>query len=112
LVAVQGALNALAGKDGFELKHKEDDKKKPTDIEKLKVFGNAERESVSEETPGSIYRVVMDTTNPLAFGYEKNYFSLVLESSDYQYLSDGWNVGIIKEKSILMVALPPLDFSS
>lgn len=101
LVAVQGALNALAGKDGFELKHKEDEKKKETDAEKLKVFGNAERESISEETPGSIYRVVMDTTHPLAFGYEKNYFSLVLESSDYQYLSGGWNVGVIKEKSLL-----------
>ena len=101
LVAVQGALNALAGKDGFELKHKEEEKKKETDAEKLKIFGSAERESVSEETPGSIYRVTMDTTHPLAFGYEKNYFSLVLESSDYQYLSEGWNVGVIKEKALL-----------
>ncbi|MCU0470495.1 MAG: M14 family metallopeptidase [Arcicella sp.] len=101
LVAVQGALNALAGKDGFELKHKEEDKKKESDAEKLKIYANAERESVSEETPGSIYRVVMDNTNPLAFGFEKNYFSLVLESSDYQYLSNGWNVGVIKEKSLI-----------
>ncbi len=105
LIAIQGALNALAGKEGFELKHKEEDKKKDEnkdkENEKLKIYGNAERESVSDETPGSIYKLTMDNTNPLAFGFEKTYFSLVLESSDYQYLSNGWNVGVIKEKAIV-----------
>ena len=105
LIAIQGALNALAGKDGFELKHKEEDKKKDEnkekENEKLKIYGNAERESVSDETPGSIYKLTMDNTNPLAFGFDKTYFSLVLESSDYQYLSSGWNVGVIKEKAIV-----------
>jgi hypothetical protein len=103
LIAVQGALGALAGKDGFELKHKEDDKDKDKkkDTDKLKIFANAERESVSEETPGSIYRVTMDNTHPLAFGFDKKYYSLILESSDYQYLTDGWNVGVIKEKDLV-----------
>lgn len=107
LIAIQGALNALAGKDGFELKHKEEDKKKEEskekekENEKLKIYANAERESVSSETPGSIYKLTMDNTNPLAFGYDKNYFSLVLESSDYQYLGSGWNVGVVKEKAIV-----------
>ena len=103
LIAIQGALNSLAGKDGFDLKHKEEDKKKDEnkekELDKLKFYANAEREFVSNETPGSIYKLTMDNTNPLAFGYGKNYFSLVLESSDYQYLSDGWNVGVIKEKA-------------
>jgi Zinc carboxypeptidase len=105
LIAIQGALNGFAGKDGFELKHKEEDKKKDEskekENEKLKIYANAERESVSEETPGSIYKLVMDNTNPLAFGYDKNYFSLVLESTDFQYLGSGWNVGVIKEKAIV-----------
>lgn len=103
LVALQGALQTLAGKDGFELKHKEEDKdkKKPAESERLKVYGNAERESVSEETPGSIYRLTMDNTHPLGFGYDKNYFSLVLESSDFQYLEDGWNVGVTKSKDLI-----------
>jgi Zinc carboxypeptidase len=105
LIAIQGALNAFAGKEGFELKHKEEDKKKDEnkdkENEKLKIYANSERESVSDETPGSIYKVTMDNTNPLAFGFDKAYFSLVLESSDYQYLSSGWNVGVIKEKAIV-----------
>lgn len=105
LIAVQGALNAFAGKDGFELKHKEEDKKKDEskdkENDKLKIYANAERESTSEETPGSIYKLTMDNTHPLAFGYDKNYFSLVLETSDYQYLNSGWNVGVIKEKGMV-----------
>ncbi|MEA5258830.1 M14 family metallopeptidase [Arcicella aquatica] len=105
LIAIQGALNALAGKDGFELKHKEEDKKKDKDKEnesaKLKVYANAERESVSEETPGSIYKLSMDNTHPLAFGYDKNYYSLVLETTDFQYLTDGWNVGVTKTKDLV-----------
>jgi hypothetical protein len=105
LIAVQGALKALAGKDGFELKHKEEDKKKEEskdkEYDKLKIYANTERESASDETPGSIYKLTMDNTNPLAFGYDKNYFSLVLETSDYQYLNAGWNVGVIKEKALV-----------
>ncbi len=99
LIAIQGAVNGLAGKDGFDIKHKEEDKdkKKEEDKDKLKIYANSERESISEETPGSIYKLTMDNTNPLAFGYNKNYFSLVLESSDYQYLNSGWNVGVIKD---------------
>jgi Zinc carboxypeptidase len=103
LIAVQGALGSLAGKDGFELKHKEEDKEKDKkkDSDKLKIYANSEREYVSSETPGSIYRVTMDNTHPLSFGFDKKYFSLILESSDYQYLSDGWNVGVIKEKDLV-----------
>jgi hypothetical protein len=101
LIAIENALKALAGKEGFELKAKEEEKKKESDDSKLKIYGNAERESISEETPGSIYRVTMDTTHPLSFGYSNNYFSLVLEGAAYQYLNDGWNVGVTKSKDLI-----------
>lgn len=101
LIAIETSLKALAGKDGFDLKTKEDDKKKESDESKLKIYGNAERESISEDTPGSIYRVTLDTTHPLAFGYSNTYFSLVLEGTGYQYLSDGWNVGVTKSKDLV-----------
>ncbi len=101
LIAIENALKVFAGKEGFDLKTKEDDKKKETDESKLKIYGNAEREALSEETSGSIYRVTLDTTHPLAFGYPSTYFSLVLEGTGYQYLSDGWNVGITKGKDLM-----------
>jgi hypothetical protein len=43
----------------------------------------------------------MDTTHPLSFGYRNNYFSLVLEGAAYQYLNDGWNVGVTKSKDLI-----------
>ena len=38
----------------------------------------------------------MDSTHPLAFGYGPNYFSLKLSTGSYDYLDDGWNVGVAK----------------
>ena len=34
----------------------------------------------------------MDSTHPLAFGYDAEYFSLKLGSSSYNYLQNGYNV--------------------
>ena len=39
----------------------------------------------------------MDNTHPLAFGYDKHYFSLKLEKKLYPLLPKGWNVGILKD---------------
>ena len=38
----------------------------------------------------------MDNTHPLAFGYDKHYFSLKLEKDLYPLLPKGWNVGILR----------------
>lgn len=47
--------------------------------------------------PGSIYRIDLDNTHPLAFGYPSYYYSLKLNSTFYNYIKDGgWNVGVIK----------------
>jgi hypothetical protein len=89
----------LVGKDGFDIQNKEN-KKENTEAE-LRVYANSEREAISEETPGSIYKLNLDPTHPLAFGYDKNYFGLILQSSDYQYLKDGWNVGVNQEAAPL-----------
>lgn len=100
LIALESANNVLANKNDFALKNKEaDDKKKESknDTTDLRVFQNRERESVSEETPGSIYKISLDNSHPLAFGYDKTYHALVLEASDYAYLKDGWNVGYTKK---------------
>ncbi|MES2796613.1 MAG: zinc carboxypeptidase, partial [Bacteroidota bacterium] len=98
LIIMERANNAFADKSGFELKKKE--AKKDTAVN-VKTFENREREEIKEETPGSIYAVNLDNSHPLAFGYEKIYNSLVLEVSDFQLLKTGWNVGVIKENSIV-----------
>ena len=104
LIALERAADALIGKDGFNLKEKEkgkaekekDDKKKASPMDSLKVFVDREREAVSDETPGSIYRISLDTTHPLAFGLGTDYYALVQDAHNFEVLKEGWNVGYLK----------------
>ncbi|PRY14241.1 zinc carboxypeptidase [Pontibacter ummariensis] len=106
LIAMEGAAAYLAGKKGFNLKKKdgnndeeqEKEKAKQEDpYESLQVYGNREREALSSEVQGSIYRVDLDKTHPLAFGYDDTYFALVRSADTFNYLKDGWNVGVLKK---------------
>jgi hypothetical protein len=98
LILMQKANNAFVDKAGFEIKRKE---AKKDSILNTKTYENRERDEISNETPGSIHTVSMDISHPLAFGYSKNYASLILEATDYQPLKTGWNVGILKENSLI-----------
>jgi hypothetical protein len=114
LIAMEQAAGALAGKDGFDLKEKPakaDDEKpaaasggkskgKPEGqkqlTDSLRIYGDRERIAISDETPGSIYRITLDTTHPLAFGLGNTYYSLVQNAANFDLLKDGWNVGYLK----------------
>ncbi len=98
LIAIGDANGVLAGIDGFHLSSKSETEEDITadPEELLKTFGDREREAVTTANRGSIYRITLDTTHPLAFGYEENYFSLKGDASAYSYLEDGWNVGVAK----------------
>ncbi|GAB3957446.1 M14 family metallopeptidase [Spirosoma harenae] len=100
LIAMERASAFLAGKEGFELKEKEE---KPTDKAKkagaadsIKLYVNRERSAISDEIPGSIYRVNLDTSHPLGFGLTGGYYSLVQNAFNFDFLKDGWNVGYLK----------------
>ena len=48
-------------------------------------------------TAGSIFRIELDNTHPLAFGYPDYYYALKQDDYLYEFLGDGgWNVGVIK----------------
>lgn len=102
LIAMERGAQFLAGKDGFSLKEKESDKdksdaaKKGSPVDSLKLYGDRERTALSDETPGSIYRVNIDTSHPLGFGMTGGYYSLVLNTANFDFLKDGWNVGYLK----------------
>ncbi len=99
LIALESAAGFLAGKPGFELRKKDADtidyKKEPYRL--LRTYGNRERASLSEEVQGSIYRVNMDNTHPLAYGYTTSYYALMREPSAYHFLRNGWNVGVLRQ---------------
>ena len=109
LIAMEAAAAQLAGADwGIKLKKeeekKEDEEKKAAahPYEALKPYANRERESVKQFIPGAIYKVQLDVTHPLAFGYPAYYYTLKQDARLYEFIeSGGWNVGVLKKDSYL-----------
>lgn len=99
LIALGNAVDFFGAKDGFGLMKNEDESnedKESTSEENLIPYADREMVGTKDMITGSIYKVEMDNTHPLAFGYNKTYYSLKLGSSSYSYLKDGYNVGYIK----------------
>ena len=103
LIALEGAAAFLANKKDFLLKTKPADstgtrRKDPYRL--LRRYGNAEREGAQERVQGSVYRVQLDNSHPLAFGYEDTYFALVRDTLNYRFLGrGGWNVGTLRRNN-------------
>ena len=105
IIALDNAVAQIAKADwGIKLKKddedKKDDKKDSSNIyEDLKRYENRERDEIVNNIPGAIYKVEMDNSHPLAFGYSNNYYSLKQGSDMYEFMKDGWNVGVIKKEN-------------
>ncbi|MDB5201361.1 MAG: family carboxypeptidase [Ferruginibacter sp.] len=101
LILMENAAAQVAGLEwGIKLKkaeeEKPDDKKDPyTD---LKKYEDRERDNIVNNIPGAIYKVELDNSHPLAFGYPSYYYSLKLSDNLYEFSKDGWNVGVIKKE--------------
>lgn len=98
VIAIDRAINTFAGKDGIALKRKasEDDRteeEKKTDA--LAPFAERGRKADPYRLPGAIFKLRVDNTHPLGFGYEDAYFTLKNNSTAFDYLDNGWNVGTI-----------------
>jgi len=100
LIAIKNAVSDLVGKKGFDLKNKEEVKKGDKDLyEDIRLYEHRERENVSSSIPGAIYKVELDNTHPLGFGFPNFYHTLKLDDKVYKYLSGGWNVGVVKKEN-------------
>jgi Zinc carboxypeptidase len=106
IIALENAAAQIAKADwGFKLKKddeddKKDDKKDDKNLyNDLKRFEERERESIADFIPGSIYKVILDDSHPLAFGYSGNYFLLKQNADLYEFMKEGWNVGVIKKEN-------------
>ena len=100
IVALEKGASIIAGMDfGFKQKENADDssKLKSTDYGNLKKYADRERDYLPSTIPGAIYKVLLDNTHPLAFGYPTFYYTLKQDSKLYDYLKDGWNVGVLKQ---------------
>lgn len=104
LIAFENAASQIAKLEwGFKSKkadeEKKDDKKDENEYADLKRYENRERDWVGSNIPGAIYKVELDNSHPLAFGYGDTYFTLKLNDELYGFMKDGWNVGVVKKEN-------------
>lgn len=105
VIALESAVSQLAAQEWTVLTMRKDE---PDSAEKkdpytpLKAYGDREKESITQYTPGSIYRVEVDTTHPLMAGFPNYYYTLKMDDVVYDYIKQGgWNVGVIKKDNQL-----------
>ncbi len=99
LIAMEGAVSVLSRLDwAIKTKKAEDsNSKEKNPSQSLRRYDDREREALKDFTPGSIYKVELDNTHPLAFGFPAYYHTLKQDASHYEFLKeDGWNVGVVK----------------
>lgn len=95
MILIEEACGAFAGVEGYELKEKQQQPDKKADL--TRKYGDASRNSISDQIPGAIYEVKLDNTHPLAYGYGDTMNLLIKETNNYENLVQGWNVGILGE---------------
>lgn len=99
LIALENAVAALVDKKGFEIKKKEakkDDKVDTKTKTAVKIYADRNRDAIRSSIPGAIFKLDIDNTHPLGFGFPNYYYSLKLSDDIYEMLGeDNWNVGTI-----------------
>lgn len=99
LVAIEGAVGQLSKLEwGIKEKKSDDSVDKKDTYAALNSYEERDRDFLSGFIPGSIYKVELDNTHPLAFGYSKTYYTLKQDDIMFDFLKPGgWNVGVIKK---------------
>ncbi|HEY0667487.1 MAG TPA: M14 metallopeptidase family protein [Sphingobacteriaceae bacterium] len=100
IIAMNGAVTQLVGKKGFDIKLKDAKKEDKDPYASLRKYESREADFLQSSIPGAIYKVNLDNTHPLGFGMT-DYYTLKLNGNIYQFLSDGWNVGVIKKDNFV-----------
>ncbi len=100
LIVLEGAAKQVAGLDwGMKLKKGPEEKSDTAvDYEAIKRYADRDRGSVVNNIPGAIYRLQLDNTHPVGFGYPDFYYTLKQNENVYGFLKDGWNIATIKKQ--------------
>jgi hypothetical protein len=110
LIAIGSSIRKFADKDFASIsKYNSEDEKKEIkkkeeatqEENKLKPYALGRREYAKNMIPGAIFKVTLDKTHPLAYGYGSTMYLLKTSASRYGYLNSQ-NVGIIKSKEDLL----------
>ncbi|GGX09181.1 M14 metallopeptidase family protein [Aquimarina muelleri] len=98
LITIGTAVNTFANKEGFDLYKNKPEEKEKDSTGNLIAYDQRERESVKDLITGSIFKTKVDSSHPMAFGYNDTYFSLKLGSDSFKFLKKGYNVAYVEQQ--------------
>lgn len=96
LIALDNAVSLMAGAD-WGIKLKEDKSEDKSEYANVKKYGDRENQYLTNSIPGAIYKLELDNTHPLGFGYPDYYYTLKQDAGVFEFMKDGWNVGVMKK---------------
>lgn len=96
LIAMGGAIKGIDGENGFGIQTKTIER--DSSNKKIKPHEDTQREMMKNAITGAIFKVKVDNTHPLAYGYGEDYFSLKLGNDAFEYLDSG-NAAYLEENS-------------
>ena len=99
LVIIENAISLFKDTD-WGIKLKEDKAEDKGDVT-VKKYADRDKDALPYAIPGAIFKLQIDKTHPLWFGYEAPYYSLKQNANVYELLKDGWNVGTLSSDSYI-----------
>lgn len=109
LILLNDAISGFIGEKKFALEAIDSDQKSEDKSPRLYAFADEERENLKSYINGGIIKLEVDNTHPLAFGYEKHYYTLKNNGPSYKFLTDGWNVAYIPASENLVAGFVGSD---
>ena len=103
LIAMGSSVGLFNGKEGFGISINNELEKEEIEDDldlKLQPYDQREINNVKNFITGSIYKVTIDNTHPMAFGYSDTYYSLKQGKQSFQFLDSGYNVGYLKGDAV------------
>lgn len=106
VVAMESAIAQLSKQEWCAVHIRKDDEKDTTGKKDpyllLHPYENREKDELTGNTPGSVFRVDIDNTHPLMYGYPDYYYTLKMDNTVYDFIKEGgWNAGVIKKDNQL-----------
>jgi hypothetical protein len=99
VIAIGTALRSFVNKEGFALKSKKPTEGKENKTANLTAYEDTRRNRANTLITGAIFKSKVDSSHPLAFGYDDVYFSLKLNNASYAYLQNGSNVAYFNKSA-------------
>ena len=97
LIALENALSQISNADWGPDGKKNSDEKSTDTYASLRRYENREKDFLTTNNPGSIFKVNLDNSHPMAWGYPDYYYTLKGDDNVYEFMKNGWNVGVLKK---------------